>query len=175
MRASPHQYATSCGAWPTIIFGTPFLKSIHGAPNDPGDQALSPAAWRGFAHRPGGVLTALLLVLWLAFDGHACPLSARADLAPPDLHGCCHDGGETSPDVFTDSSPPSCDAGPCLEAIGHHDATDRRGPPPSNPDESPLSARAGSPPNWPGDFSPPSRAAEILGPPPPQRSRVLRL
>jgi hypothetical protein len=142
-----------------------------------GEQALNPASWRGFAHRPGGVLIALLLVLLLAFDGHACSMWMHGDPDPPSkVHDCCPEQLATA-DQPENLSPTSCHDGACLQAAGHHDATDRRGPSASNPDLlSPPLAATPLPPDWLGSVHrPPILTIEITGPPPPQRSRVLRL
>ncbi|HHW76473.1 MAG TPA: hypothetical protein GX399_05480 [Xanthomonadaceae bacterium] len=77
-----------------------------------------------------------------------------------------------------DPSPWSCHGGFCPQAIGHHDVADRHGPPPGSPDRPSQSlAVAGLlPPDWLNSVhSPPIRGAATTGPPPAQRSRVLRL
>lgn len=138
---------------------------------------MSLIAWRKLARHPGGVSIALLLVMLLAFGGHACSTWARGDPGPPSkVHDCCPEKFATA-NLPDPPAPPSCHEGSCLETIGHPDAIDRRGPPASNPDGfSPPLAATLSPPDWLGGVHrPPILTVEITGPPPPQRSRILRL
>jgi hypothetical protein len=138
---------------------------------------LTPIAWRKLIRHPGGASIALLLVVLLAFDSHACSRWVHDNFAPPaEAHFCCLEQLAAA-DPPEDSSPPSCHAGPCLETLGYHDAIDPRGPPAGNPDW-PIPPPAASllPPDWLGSVHrPPALTAETTGPPPPQRSRVLRL
>jgi hypothetical protein len=138
---------------------------------------LTPIAWRKLIRQPGGVSIALLLVVLLAFDGHACAMGIHEDLASSaETHHCCSKTSATA-DPPEDSSPPSCHDGSCLETLGYHDAIDPRGPPAGDPDWSiPPPAASLLPPDWLGSVHrPPALTAETTGPPPPQRSRVLRL
>jgi hypothetical protein len=144
-----------------------------------GEPALSLVVWRKFVRQRGGVLMTLLLVLLLAFGGRTCPMMAHADdSAPlPETHGCCH-GKVATPDAPADSdyAPQPCDSGPCLQAVGPHDAADRHGSPTSQPDWPPFAVIGLLPPDWlSNSHSLPSFVAETTGPPPPQRSLVLRL
>ncbi|MCC9000796.1 MAG: hypothetical protein LM522_15120, partial [Candidatus Contendobacter sp.] len=94
--------------------------------------------------------------------------------------GCCPDQVVT-PDLpaDTDFFQQPCDVTPCLQSATHHGATDRHGLPASAPDgpSQPFVVAWQLHPVWKnsGQNPHPSLAAEIIGPRPPQRSRILRL
>mgnify|MGYP000855395382 CR=1 FL=1 len=135
-------------------------------------------ARRTLARQPGGVLMTLLLVLLLALGGRPCPMLAQANPAlPPNAHDCCPDRFATS-DLPGNPSPSPCHDGFCLQAIGHHDVTDRYASPPGNPEwpSPPLAVAGLLSPDWlSGSHFPFPLATGATGPPPAQRSRVLRL
>ena len=140
-----------------------------------GDSALSTANWRRFARQSGGIMTILLLVLSLAFRVHACPMLADVDPALPDTHDCCHDTAAT-PDTPGSSTPLACHDGPCLQALSDHDGFSGYLSLASEPAWSALTLVAEwLPPDWSGQryFPPPLITAS--GPPPLQRSLILRL
>ena len=137
---------------------------------------MNSTAWRHFAHRPGGVLLTLLLVALLAFGGHFCPTPVQAAPASA-AHDCCPDSTDT-PDRPAKPLPQTCHDGACLRAVDHHDVTDRHGPSANGWDKSPQSLAVTSllPPDWASGQPPlPALVVSVTGPPPPQRSRVLRL
>jgi len=120
---------------------------------------------------------ALLLVLLLALGGRPCPMLAQTDPAPPSNHDCCFDPFATS-DRPDSPSPSPCDDGPCPQAVSPHDWVNFHGSTASdsNQPSQPLVAAWQSP----SDRSSGGRLFQILaakttGPPPAQRSRVLRL
>ncbi|MGB4874445.1 MAG: hypothetical protein WBQ93_03165 [Candidatus Competibacter sp.] len=138
---------------------------------------LKGALWRLFARRPGSVLLALLLVVLLAFGDHFCPTPAHAASLPAPAVG--HDGCPEipSPDNPAKSFPWFCGGGACLHSVGHHDANPLVSSA-SGWDQSPqpLLATALLSPDWAnGAHSPAALTVSATGPPPPQRSRVLRL
>ncbi|CDH45510.1 hypothetical protein [Candidatus Contendibacter odensensis] len=128
-----------------------------------------------------GVFTMLLLAWLLALGGHPCPMPTPANSAlPSSAHGCCPDQVIT-PDLpaDTDFFQQPCDVTPCLHSVTHHGVTDRHGlltGTPDGPSQSIVVAWQ-LPSVWEnsGQNPPPSLAAEIIGPRPPQRSRILRL
>ena len=131
---------------------------------------MSTTDGRHFAQQPSGLLTILALVLLLAFRIPSCPMLTDVDPAPPDTHGCCHDTAAT-PDT-----PPNCHTVPCLQALDDPDGFNGYWPSASEPNKSTLVfVSAWLPPDWLGQssFSPPFLTA--LGPPPSQRSLILRL
>lgn len=136
---------------------------------------MNPAVWRLSVRLPGSVLMALLLVVLSAFGGWPCSMLAFAALPPPSaIHDCCPD--PALPDAPATSPSPCHDV--CLQAGGHQDAADRHESLTGNPDwpAPPFVAAGLLPPDWlNGSQSPRSLTAETTGPPPDQRSRVLRL
>jgi hypothetical protein len=140
-----------------------------------GGLALSTADWRRFAQQPGGILTILALVLLLAFRLQVCPMLTDLDPAPPDTHGCCHDTAAT-PDTPPAPAFSTCHDGPCLQAFGDHGGFDLYGPSANGSDGLALTVTSELlPPDWSGKdpLSPPFITA--IGPPPSQRSLILRL
>jgi hypothetical protein len=136
---------------------------------------------RRLAQHPIGVFIALLLALLLALGGYPCPMLTPADSAPPpSAHGCCPDQvvapkRPAAADFFQQK----CAGNSCLQSATHHGAADHHGLPTSAPDgpTHPLVVAWQLPPVWKnsGQNPHPSLAAEIIGPQPPQRSRILRL
>ena len=140
-----------------------------------GGSALSTAYWHRFVRQPGGIVTILALVLLLAFRVPACPMLADVDPALPDTHGCCHDTA-TTPATADSTAPLLCHAGPCLQAFGDHGGFDLYVPSANGSDGLALTVMSELlPPDWSGKalHSPPFITA--LGPPPSQRSLILRL
>ena len=137
--------------------------------------ALNPASWRNFARQPGGIVTMLLLVLLLAFRAHACPMLFDADPAPSSTHGCHHDA-VTPPDIPTVPTPLPCHDGACLQAFSAQTGLDSYHLSVNGLDWLALNIASGwLPPDWSSrHYSLPLFIAAV-GPPPLQRSRVLRL
>jgi len=137
---------------------------------------LSTADWRRFARQPSGFLTVLALVLLLAFRIPSCPMLADVDPAPPDAHGCCHGTAATPDTPPAAPASPNCHTGPCLQVLDVDGGFNGYWPSASEPNKSTLVlVAAWLPPDWlgQGSFSPPFLTA--LGPPPSQRSLILRL
>lgn len=126
--------------------------------------------------RQPGVLMALLVLL-LMFGGHPCSAVAQADsVLPSNVHDCCPDLFATPhlPDSFSQSP---CHDEFCPQAIGHYNVADYASSL-GNPDVSPqpLAAARLLAPDWSNQgHLPPSLIAATTGPPPTQRSIVLRL
>jgi hypothetical protein len=143
-----------------------------------GEPILSPMARRTLARQPAGVLMTLLLVLSLALGGRPCPMLAQAHSAPPSsAHDSCPDPFAVSGLSDTPSLSP-CHDGYCPQATSHYGATDRHGSPPGNPEwpSPPLAVAGLLSPDWlSGGHFPLPLATGATGPPPAQRSRVLRL
>ncbi len=120
-------------------------------------------------------MTMLLLVLLLAFRAHACPMLFDADPAPSNTHGCHHDAAVTS-DVFTAPMPLPCHDGACLQAFGGQSEFDWHHLPANGLDWLAPNITGGwLPPDWSSRRYLPPPFVTAVGPPPLQRSRVLRL
>lgn len=141
---------------------------------------MNPAAWRDFAHQPVGILLTLLtlLILLLAIGGPCCPMSAHAASSPAPVAG--HDGCPEAPlplDSPSRSFSWCCNGGACLHSVSLHDAI-VLAPAANGWDEAlPLFAIVEwSPLDWAnGVVLRSSLTVSITGPPPLQRSRILRL
>ncbi|HRD65782.1 MAG TPA: hypothetical protein PKY50_06460 [Candidatus Competibacter sp.] len=138
---------------------------------------MSPTARREHVRQPG-VLMALLLVLLLMFGGHPCSAVAQAGSVPPsNAHDCCP-GLFATPNSPHNFSQLPCHDGSCPQAIGHYDVADRYASSFGNPDVSPqpLAAARLLAPDWSNQgHLPLPLIAATTGPPPTQRSIVLRL
>ena len=138
-------------------------------------MALNTASGRTVIQQPGSIATILLLVFLLAFRVHACPMPVEADIAPPDIHHCCPDA--VAP-VDTPADPgcsPGAD-GPCLQAFGKCDGFQAHVPPTNEPDPPALIRMVEwLPPDGARRYSVAPSFIPTISPPPPQRSRVLRL
>jgi len=120
-------------------------------------------------------VTILALVLLLAFRVPACPVLADVDPALPDTHGCCHDTAAT-PDIPAASTLLPCHDGPCLQALGDHGGFAGHLSSASEPNWPALAPVAGwLPPDWSGRRYLLPSFITASGPPPAQRSRILRI
>ncbi len=138
--------------------------------------ALNPASWRNFARQPGGIMTMLLLVLLLAFRAHACPMLFDADPAPSSTHHGCHHDTVTPPDIPTVPAPLPCHDGVCLQAFGDQGEFDLHHLLANGLDwPAPNITSGWLPPDWSSRRYLPPPFVTAVGPPPLQRSRVLRL
>ena len=138
---------------------------------------MNPAAWRAFAHLPSGVLLTLWLVALLAFGGRFCPMPVYAASVPPPAAQDCHSGRSVSPDTPVTRLAP-CHDGACLRAAGHDGLTEQLGPLAHSADDvpQPLAVADQLPSDWAtGNRPQPVVSVSATGPPPIQRSRVLRL
>lgn len=127
--------------------------------------------------RQHGIFMMLLLVLSLAFGSRPCMMLGQADPALPSNHDCCPEPFATS-DRPDNPAPLPCPDGPCWQAIGTNDWANHHGAMASDSHQpsQPLVVTWQLPPDWSGGgqlFQ--FLAAETTGPPPAQRSRILRL
>ncbi|MCB1921678.1 MAG: hypothetical protein KDJ28_17130 [Candidatus Competibacteraceae bacterium] len=128
---------------------------------------------RNFTRQPGGIVTILLLILLLAFRAHACPLPTGADSAGPAIHDCCPD--EVA-NILVNSASSPCHDDPCLQVLGEHDRLQAYVPSTNQPDQpASMVVVEWLPPDGAHRHSVPPPFIPAVGPPPPQRSRVLRL
>jgi hypothetical protein len=130
---------------------------------------------RNFIRQPGGILTILLLALLLAFRVHACPMPVEADTTPSDIHNCCPSAA-AHVDTPADPGRLPCSDGPCLQAFGEYGGLDVYLPSANEPDPpAPTLVVEWLPPDGSGRHDVPPPFTDAVGPPPLQRSRVLRL
>ncbi|HRX70094.1 MAG: hypothetical protein KDJ22_17010 [Candidatus Competibacteraceae bacterium] len=128
---------------------------------------------RNFARQPGDIVMILLLALLLAFRAHACLLPTGADPAGPAIHDCCPD--EVA-NVLVNSASSPCHDDPCLQAPGEYNGLQTYLPSANEPDQpAPIRVVEWLPPDGARRHSVPHPFIPAVGPPPLQRSRVLRL
>ncbi|MCB1820596.1 MAG: hypothetical protein KDI73_03300 [Candidatus Competibacteraceae bacterium] len=136
---------------------------------------MNTAKGRKLIQQPGGIAMILLLVLLLAFRVHACPMLTGVDSAPPASHDCCL-GKAANSAAPVDPNPSSCHEGSCLQAPGEYNGLQAYLPSPNEPDQPALMRVVEwPPPDGARRHSVPSPFIPAVGPPPLQRSRVLRL